>query len=247
MSKILIVIPVYNEAERLDKKTFLSHLSKHHDQHILFVNDGSSDNSYEVIEDLRKSAKGQVHTLSLTTNQGKAEAIRKGILKIREKKKDADFFGYIDADLATPLSQVEYIINKLKVDESKLIAFGSREKKTGNDIQRNIWRHYLGRIFAAYSSLLLSLRIYDTQCGAKFFRATATNYGLFEEHLFSRWFFDIEIFLRLRKIVGDENFYKSIIEIPLLEWQEKGNTKLKLKDFLLTPFVLLLIKRKYRK
>jgi glycosyltransferase involved in cell wall biosynthesis len=246
MPKIYIIIPVFNEAQRLDEEVFLAHLQKHPLQQILFVNDGSSDNTNEVIEKLRKSAHGQVHTLSLSVNQGKAEAIRSGILKIAEKKNDADFFGYIDADLATPLSQVQYIVDTLEASYSSQIALGSRVQMMGYDIQRKRSRHYLGRIFATYVSLLFGFKIYDTQCGAKFFRASENNFSLFKDKFTSRWFFDIEILLRFINLKNQETFQKEIIEVPLKKWHEQGNSKLKFTDFIFSPLELRKIKKRYR-
>lgn len=230
---------------RLDKDVYLRHLQEHPSQQILFVNDGSSDNTIEVIEELRQKANGQVHTLSLNVNQGKAEAIRSGILKIQEKKKDADFFGYIDADLATPLSQVQYIVDVFNENPDKQIALGSRVQMMGFDIQRNRKRHYLGRIFATYVSVLFGFKIYDTQCGAKFFRANEQNYSLFTEKFSSRWFFDIEILIRFLKLKSRDTFEKEIIEVPLKKWHEQGNSKLKWTDFALSPIELLKIKQRY--
>ncbi len=244
MSKIYIIIPVFNEASRLDKEVFLLHLQKHIHQQILFVNDGSNDNTIDIIEEIRKQANGQVHTLSLSQNKGKAEAIRIGVLKIQEKKTDADIFGYIDADLATPLSQIQYIVDELESAE-KQIAFGSRVQMIGYDIQRRWSRHYLGRIFATYVSLLFDFKIYDTQCGAKFFKANKINYSLFADKFSSRWFFDIEILIRYLILKGKNAFQNEIIEVPLKKWYEQGKSKLKWTDFVLSPIELFKIKQRY--
>lgn len=245
MPKIFIIIPVYNEALRLDKELYLKHLQQNANQQILFVNDGSTDNTIAVIEELRQMANGQIHTLSLNLNQGKAEAIRSGILKIKEKKKDADFFGYIDADLATPLSQIQYIVDVFNENPITQIALGSRVQMMGYDIQRKQSRHYLGRIFATYVSFLFGFKIYDTQCGAKFFRANEQNYSLFKEKFSSRWFFDIEILIRFLKLKNQDSFEKEIIEVPLKKWHEQGDSKLKWTDFALSPIELFKIKHRY--
>ena len=94
-------------------------------------------------------------------------------------------------------------------------------------------------------SYLLKLNIYDTQCGAKFFRTEIAT-DLFESEFISKWFFDIELFLRMRKEIGKELFTKSLKEIPLRNWEEKGESKLKLGDFLTTPFELGRIRKKYK-
>ena len=155
---------------------------------------------------------------------------------------DFDYFGFIDADLATPLSQVDFLISQFNDD--LIMVFGSRIKLLNNNIERNIIRHYMGRIFATFVSILFKLEVYDTQCGAKFFRTSESSINLFKSPFISKWFFDIEIFLRLRKQSDYFEFQKNVKEIPLQEWIEKGNTKLSLSDFILTPFLLIKLKIK---
>jgi glycosyltransferase involved in cell wall biosynthesis len=97
----VLVVPCYNEAARLDERAFLAwataappHLS------LLFVDDGSTDDTQRVLQRLAAAAPGRVRTLALTPNGGKAEAVRRGMLQACAS---AARVGYWDADLATPL------------------------------------------------------------------------------------------------------------------------------------------------
>ena len=80
-----------------------------------------------------------------------------------------DFIGYLDADLATPIEEIDNLLNIIKTDSKKEVVFASRIQLIGNEIKRNFFRHFIGRIFATCVSLLLKIKIYDTQCGAKIF------------------------------------------------------------------------------
>src|SRR5690606_22509226 len=119
-------------------------------------------------------------------------------------------FGFFDADLATPLTEIRW-----------LLQWGEREKKTGmiigarvnlfgsTHISRYMLRHYFGRFFATIVSNMLGISIYDTQCGAKLFRADMATV-LFGRPFLSRWLFDIELIYRLLNHFGREQVQQEL-------------------------------------
>ena len=107
--------------------------------------------------------------INLFYNQGKAEAVRHGITKYLKTQK-FKFVGYWDADLATPLSTIPEFIEKIQSSGEFVAVSGSRILRLGTSIHRSIFRHYFGRVFAMVVSNILNMLVYDTQCGATFFR-----------------------------------------------------------------------------
>ena len=89
-----------------------------------------------------------------------------------------EIIGYLDADLATPLEEIPYLLRFF--DEEYEAVIGSRVKRLGTQIHRKLPRHYMGRIFATLASVMLNIKAYDSQCGAKFFKLETTQF-LFED------------------------------------------------------------------
>src|SRR5947209_3489261 len=167
--RVCVIIPCYNEAHRLDIERISSWVSCSRDTHLLFVNDGSTDNTLEVLKQLRARYRDRISVLSCQPNRGKAEAVRAGVLHAIDDFKPA-VVGYWDADLATPLDAIDRFLEVLASRYETEMVFGSRVKLLGRYVERRPIRHYLGRIFATAVSNVLHLAIYDTQCGAKLFR-----------------------------------------------------------------------------
>jgi glycosyltransferase involved in cell wall biosynthesis len=244
MTRICVVVPCYNEEQRLPVNEFHTFLSLHAQVSLLFVNDGSTDGTDQVLASLAKDFPEIVGILNLEKNGGKAEAVRRGMMGAI-RRSDFDYVGYFDADLATPLAEVFHLIEEAEKFNASM-AFGSRVKRLGTCVDRAAWRHYVGRVFATEASVLLGLPVYDTQCGAKLFKASLVP-ELFKEKFISRWFFDVEIFFRMAAFFGRTQVEREAIEVPLNTWVEKGATKVTVTDFLFAPVELLRIFLAYRK
>ncbi|QNM87048.1 glycosyltransferase [Polaribacter pectinis] len=243
MMKTCIIIPCYNEEKRLPTKTFLKFI-QNKDIHFCFVNDGSSDNTIDVLNSIKIKEPDKVLVINNNKNVGKAEAIREAVLELYNLKL-YDYIGFFDADLATPLFEIENLRNYFIINDSLILVMGSRIKRMGANVNRKFHRFLFGRIFATIiSANVLKLPVYDTQCGAKLF-STKIPVAVFNDKFITKWLFDVELIIRIKKLFGNDIIEK-IVEYPLLEWVEKGESKVKFTDFLNTPKEILKIKRKYK-
>lgn len=185
-----LVVPCYNEAERLPQDEYVAYAQAHPHTHFTFVDDGSTDATLEVLESVALRLPKQLHVLSLPRNRGKAEATRFGLQTVATSEHPAVLVGFWDADLATPLEAVDDFLATLARRTQIEMVFGARVALLGRQINRLPSRHYLGRIFATLASTVLSLKIYDTQCGAKIFRNSAIFRRVIAEPFDSPWIFD---------------------------------------------------------
>ncbi|HEY7375200.1 MAG TPA: hypothetical protein VIF57_23765, partial [Polyangia bacterium] len=113
------------------------------------------------------------------------------------------------------------------------------------DIERSAVRHYLGRVFATAASLILRTRVYDTQCGAKLFRAGPALAEALSAPFLSRWAFDVELLGRL--LIGTPGVaplpLAAIVEVPLAVWHDVEGSKLGLAGMARTARDLALVAR----
>lgn len=244
MHSSAIVIPCYNEAERLSVDEFVRALDGEPGVDFCFVDDGSTDKTIEVVYALRNGRDDRVFVVQLPSNQGKAEAVRRGVLHMLGQH-DYGVVGYWDADLSTPLSELPRLLDVISANDRYVMLSGCRIRRLGAQIHRHWYRHYLGRVFATVVSLLLKLPTYDTQCGAKLFRSPYAA-SIFEQPFVSRWFFDVELFCRVEQLLGNSAAAERILEAPLESWMEKKGSKLRLRDYLRVPVDLQKIRSAYR-
>jgi dolichyl-phosphate beta-glucosyltransferase len=228
-----IVVPCYNEALRLKTAEFIACARACPDICFLLVDDGSRDATWSVLERLRDEGGPSLRILRKPRNGGKAEAVRDGMNYAIEHLAP-EFVGFWDADLATPLEAIEDLRCILLRRPSIEMVFGARVQLLGRRVERRPIRHYLGRIFATVVSTMLRLPIYDTQCGAKIFRATPQLAQVLAEPFVSKWVFDVEIIARfIRLNHGDPAVVASrIYEFPLSVWEDVAGSKVRSSDFL---------------
>jgi len=245
--KTTIVVPCYNEAERLDRAAYRAFVGSESPVGFLFVDDGSADDTGRILTDLAVAMGHRAEVLRLPQNRGKAEAVRSGLLAAIDD--GADIVGYWDADLATRLVQVDPVRSILWARDEVDIAVGSRVRLRGRHVDRKAMRHYAGRIFATAASIVCRLPIYDTQCGAKLLRVTDDTRAILSEPFQTRWTFDVELLTRYERRATSEgrDASREIREQPLEEWRDIAGSKLRLWDFAVAGFDLVRIWSEYRK
>ncbi len=241
MQNIAIVVPCYNEEDRLAPDDFLRFVQEEDTVSFIFVDDGSKDGTKQVIEQMCRSAPGRISSVYLTENRGKGWAVRQGFMKAFTANYQA--IGYWDADLATPLREIMAFSRQLDAGQVDMV-LGSRVRLLNRNIQRNSMRHYLGRFFATFVSLILGLTIYDSQCGAKLFKNSTDLQKVFEPPFVTNWVFDVEIlarFMVLRRNAGLSSIAEIACEFPLQEWKDVQGSKVQVKDFFIAVYELMKI------
>jgi glycosyltransferase involved in cell wall biosynthesis len=222
---LTVVIPCYNEADRLDDAPLLAFLDSCAEASLLFVDDGSTDATADRLAAIAAARPTRIDVLSLRPNGGKAEAVRRGMLAALER--GSRVVGYLDADLSTPPRELFRLRAAFERPGVEAV-LGARVALLGTDIERSAARHYLGRVFASVAAAILQARVYDTQCGAKLFRASPALATAIATPFLSRWAFDVELLGRL--LTGAEGVpgmpVSAIVEVPLTTWHDVKGSKL---------------------
>jgi glycosyltransferase involved in cell wall biosynthesis len=224
--RAIVIIPCFNEEHRLDEAK-VEELIAAPDVNLVLVDDGSTDATPALLDKLESRHAGQIEVLHLLENVGKSEAVREGLLHAYNS--GAPVIGYLDADFATPPHEYLRLLAELRREPEIQALLGARVALLGRRIVRSRVRHYLGRVFATVSSLVLGLRVYDTQCGAKVFRSSPELAASLDRPFRSRWVFDVELLARLAqemrrsgRALGERTF----VEVPLREWRDVSGSKL---------------------
>lgn len=237
-----IVIPCYNEEKRLDLTRFAAFIESNSDTLLCFVNDGSNDNTLSLLYNFRNKYEDRIHVYDMPQNGGKAEAVRAGINHLLNTT-DVDKVGYLDADLATDFEDFGRLESVLDQEDQLQCVVGSRKCGDQVDIERSAFRNLASRIVAVLIHLIIGLPIKDTQCGAKIFKRTIARH-IFSSAFHSRWLFDVELFIRMKKYHGT-GILARIREVALQRWVEVEGSKITLKDSLKMPIQLISIAYAY--
>ncbi len=221
MHKTAIIIPCYDEENRLNSE-LITELFKIPKVDIFLVNDGSTDQTLPILQNISKQNPERCFVISLEKNRGKANAVFQAVNEILSKQ--YDFVGYFDADFSTPISELQLLLEQVKKPEIQF-AFASRILTLNSGIERKSYRHFFGRIITTIINFKHQLDIYDTQCGAKIFNQKSARVA-FEKPFKTKWLFDVEIFIRLKK----HNLLHHGSEVPIQNWKDVSGSKLGLKN-----------------
>ncbi|SHJ94076.1 DNA-binding response regulator, OmpR family, contains REC and winged-helix (wHTH) domain [Maribacter aquivivus] len=222
-----VVIPCYNEEERLSSAEFKDFAHKNLGYHLCFVNDGSTDNTLAVLQQLKKDNADNISIYNCKQNGGKAEAVRQGILHL-VKDQQLDYIGFLDADLSTDFRDFDDLIKTIESSDFKIVS-GSRIARMGANITKESARKIISMTINLIIQTILGMPFKDTQCGAKVMdREIASK--MFNKKFVTKWLFDVELFMRMKKYYGKSEVKSMICEQPLKRWIHADGSKLSMKD-----------------
>jgi DNA-binding response OmpR family regulator len=236
-----VVIPCYNEEDRLKTDSFASFLENNSGYQLCFVNDGSKDNTLGVVNKFKEQY-DSIIVYDCEKNGGKAEAVRQGMLHLL-KDQSLDYIGFLDADLSTNFEDYEDLIKTLSSTKFKFVV-GSRIQRIGAAIYRKSSRGIISKTLNFIIRKIVGMDFQDTQCGAKVMTRDLVE-PMFNEPFLTRWIFDVEIFLRMRNKYGLEEAKAMICEQPLKRWVHEDGSKLSMKDSFQILFQLYSVATKY--
>lgn len=187
--ELSIIIPAYNEEHRIGAtlKRILDYFQdKRKSFEILVVDDGSIDHTKEVVNFFLEHYPNQVKLLSNPQNRGKGYSIKKGV-----EAAGGDIILFSDADLSTPIEEIEKLLPYLEKDYD--IAIGSRALPGSEIVVHQPWyRESMGKFFNLLVQALVFPGIKDTQCGFKAYRGPVAK-KLFARSTIDGFSFDVEI------------------------------------------------------
>lgn len=190
-----IIIPAFNEADRIEATldrmtTYLDRQA--YKSEVLVIVDGSTDQS---ISRVSRAAlwRQYIQLLDNRVNRGKGYAVRRGMLTAR-----GQVLLFCDADLSTPIDQVERLLKAL--DEGYDVAIGSRGLRESEiKVPQPWWRTLMGRVFNRLVQVLLLKGIQDSQCGFKCFKRDVAL-AIFPRQRIEQFCFDVEVLWIARKL-----------------------------------------------
>ncbi len=205
-----LIIPAYNEAERIDNslKKALEYLhGQDYVWEVLVVDDGSRDNTAEIVE---RYADQGITLLRQPDNKGKGAAVRRGMLEATGKYRI-----FSDADFSTPIAETARVLEYLKEYD---VVIGSRAlDRSYVKVHQPWYRENMGKVFNWFVQMIAVSGIKDTQCGFKGFRAEAAR-EVFSKAKIDGFSFDVEA-LYIANTLGF-----SIKEIPVVWYNDERTT-----------------------
>jgi len=222
IKSLSIVFPIFNEEFRL--RSSFNHIlsflkrNKIFKIEIIFVDDGSKDNSYNLLNQFVKNCKNfkSKNKIIFKIVKSKKNLGKGSALKIGVKKAKYSWILTTDMDMSVSLFQINNWIEKKLVNKKYLVYFGSRSHKK-SIVKRIFLRKIIGDIGSFLISIILNIKIKDTQCGYKLYKKHCAKFA-FSKLINCGFDHDLELIMLLRS----KNI--KIVELPV-RWKHKDNSK----------------------
>ncbi len=212
-----VIIPAYNESERISHTLRAVELylkDMQYDYEIIVVNDGSADNTAEVVESLMKEIP-RLRLINNKTNHGKGWVVRKGMLSAKGL-----YRLFMDADNSTSIENLEALFPYAK-EGYDVVASSRRIAGADVEVKQNFLRNFLGGAFRLLVRTIVPVGVIDTQNGFKLFTARAAE-EIFRRQRTFTWAFDVEV-LAIAKLLDFK-----IKEAPI-HWVNDGRSRVTFK------------------
>jgi dolichyl-phosphate beta-glucosyltransferase len=198
----------------------------------IFVDDGSTDGTAGVVQELARDTQAEVVLVQHERNRGKGAAVRSGF-----ERADGQMVGYVDADLAASPLQFQPFLDDENLRAGRELLVGIRLLTEEKRVKRTFFRHFIGRIYQTYVSNLTGLTVYDTQCGFKLL-STAKAKEIAPKMHCSGFAFDVELIMLARDLHD-----MHIREEPI-HWREQGDSRVMPHHAIAMFFEILAIHRR---
>ena len=157
--KVTVIVPMFNEEQSIEPlvKEIVSECSLFVDWEIIFIDDGSTDNSSNILK-IVSSNNSKIKVISLHRNLGKSIALAEGFAHAQY-----EYIITMDGDLQDDPKEIKGMLSKLD-DGYDLVSGWKRDRK--DSLSKRIW----SRIFNLITSLITGIRIHDFNCGIKAYK-----------------------------------------------------------------------------
>ena len=212
---LAVIVPAYNESERIQGA--LSQVLRYLDEagvegQVIVVDDGSADETRALAQQVA-TGDARVHIVRYDTNRGKGYAVRQGVAAA-----DADVIVFLDADLSTPVSEIDKVLAAVR--EGADLVIGSRFRPGANVMQRQpLLRRAFGAGFRWLARSMLKLSVSDVTCGFKGFTRDAAR-RVFALSTINGWAFDAEL------LVIAEKLGLKVVEAPIT-WNDCRDSRVR--------------------
>lgn len=219
MPELSVVVPAYNEEQRLPRT--LSRLHEYYSAQsysydVTVVSDGSKDHTGDLVREFARFHP-KFRLIEYQPNRGKGFAVRTGI-----EQATGRLILFCDADLATPQEETEKLM--MHINSGAQVAIGSRPLKDSTlEKHQPFLREMFGRMSNKVVQLLAVPGIQDTQCGFKMFTREAAH-EIFRRCRLDEFGFDFES-LMIARDLG-----LRIDEVPVRWADQEGSKVVLMRD-----------------